>query len=443
MASVAIREYLKNKGIKNIGWQNGQVTVGGKSFYKPTSVKDGRSYATPEALDAALATLKGTQSQAPKPASNIIAFGAKKAAPAGTVPVREYLVNRGYDPSKIGWQSGTITLGDRYGINPSGVVGGRAYAPGSTIEAALRAMNYQSPAEQKAAARKEQIDSLVAALTQAVNQPFNYNPEEDPRYQAAQKLAEAQAQRASQRAMEELNARGILNSTVTSDRLGQIQQQSAESVASMIPGLYQSALQERQSQLGNLGDLANVLMKLYQTEQGQAQQPSRYDQALATEVAQQAAQEKLDWDRRYKEAGLTGMWQGQPTLEGLKTQYQIKKPYYKPSTGGGGPGKNESLNQLAVRIHELKNQGYSKEDVKNIMYQNAGELGQVKIGDVIKLVDDIYGDNGDNNSGYGVLGNGQSQPAQATTPEEIYKQALKKRPWWQKFIDILPGKQFR
>ncbi|TBL76257.1 hypothetical protein [Paenibacillus thalictri] len=50
-------------------------------------------------------------------------------------------------------------------------------------------------------------------------QQFSYNADSDPQYQAALRNAQRNAQVAGQAAQEELNSRGILNSTVTSDRL--------------------------------------------------------------------------------------------------------------------------------------------------------------------------------------------------------------------------------
>jgi hypothetical protein len=297
---VAIRDWLKQQGYtdEDIGWQNGQVTLRGKPFFQPTELRGGRSYASPEVLQSALASLYGTQRPAQQPAktgSNVIAFGRSQTVPTGTVPVREYLVAKGYDPTKIGWQqeTGTVTLGGQYGIAPSTILEGRAYAPRSTIEAALKALGYRTPEEQETVAKKKKTEDLLATLNQALNQPFTYRPEEDPRYQAARQLAEREAESASRRAMEELNVRGILPSTITADRLAQIQQQAASNVAGMIPQLYQSALSERQQYLSNLANLANMFNTLYTQELTQAQKGTPYEEALAEEAKTQQETAKL------------------------------------------------------------------------------------------------------------------------------------------------------
>ena len=57
------------------------------------------------------------------------------------------------------------------------------------------------------------FSSLAQEALRQIRQPFSYNPQQDPRYRALTQIAQQRAQAASRRALEEMNARGLLNST--------------------------------------------------------------------------------------------------------------------------------------------------------------------------------------------------------------------------------------
>ncbi|HAY22603.1 MAG TPA: hypothetical protein DCY27_10660 [Desulfobacterales bacterium] len=217
-------------------------------------------------------------------------------------------------------------------------------------------------------------------------------------------MAEAEAGRASQAAMEELNARGILPSTITSDRLAQIRQRSAESVAGMIPGLYQAAMQERQAQIGNLGTSLNALMALQQAVQSQEQaqwQRGLQEAGLTGEYmgapTWQAAQAERQWERQgeadqwaraLQEAGLTGMWQGQPTWERQYQERQLAQAAARASSGGSRGGLTltertrssygEALQGVADSLDALK-QAYGSQDYADMFSTEYGMLAPVQV----------------------------------------------------------------
>lgn len=116
------------------------------------------------------------------------------------------------------------------------------------------------------------------------------------------------------------------------------------------------------------------------------------------------------------------------------------------AAGGGGSGggsltsterKNRILNSLVPGIMNAKNSGIPVDQVTSELYENIGELGEaVSTKDIDDLVTRLYGEE--------TMGSGfESFTEPEMTPEEIQSQALKQRPWWQRVIDILPGKQFR
>ena len=105
---------------------------------------------------------------------------------------------------------------------------------------------YQQQVAQ-AQAQQKQINDLMAQLQTEIATPFN--PESSPQYNVLQKLAEQQAAKGSQNAMETLNARGILNSSITGDNVAQIQQEAMTGLNAQTTALAQ---QEKQQKLQNI-----------------------------------------------------------------------------------------------------------------------------------------------------------------------------------------------
>jgi hypothetical protein len=106
-----------------------------------------------------------------------------------------------------------------------------------------------------------------------------------PYYRSSLDAMKQGANQASQQAMEETNARGILNSTVTADRVGQIQSQA---MTQGIPALIEKAYKMQEGELGNLLNILNAYSGLENQEytrerQTQLDQWSREDTKLKQE----------------------------------------------------------------------------------------------------------------------------------------------------------------
>ena len=80
-------------------------------------------------------------------------------------------------------------------------------------------------------------DMIQKIMSGYTNGSQYYDPSQDPVYNSMLELSGKQADKAGLATMEEMNARGILNSTVTSDRVGQIKQGASDAVLGAIPGL--------------------------------------------------------------------------------------------------------------------------------------------------------------------------------------------------------------
>jgi len=146
---------------------------------------------------------------------------------------------------------------------------------------------YQSPYQQP-------MQDILTQIKQRLNENYDYTT--DPYYQSQVQLAEQQGQQASQQSMEELNERGILNSTITADRVAQAMQQAR---TERLPGAISQAYQMRQGETGNILSMLNAYAGL------EGQDYTRWRQAdqdaLARENTLYARQRQAEQDALAKE----------------------------------------------------------------------------------------------------------------------------------------------
>lgn len=122
-----------------------------------------------------------------------------------------------------------------------------------------------SPAKPNVSQSAELMD-LMRQLAIRESTPFSYDPNSDPSYQAALTRAKANIEQGNSAAQAEMNRRGILNSTITSDRMGEIASQEMGRVETdVLPSLQQAAYQQyldqenmKNQQLSNLGSVAQM-----------------------------------------------------------------------------------------------------------------------------------------------------------------------------------------
>ncbi|WP_091015996.1 hypothetical protein [Paenibacillus amylolyticus] len=106
--------------------------------------------------------------------------------------------------------------------------------------------------------------SQMKAIANREQSQFSYDPNADPLYQAALKRAQSNIDSGNSATQAELNRRGILNSTITSDRMSELAAQEMGRVETdVMPSLMQQAYQQymdqealKQQQFGNLGALS-------------------------------------------------------------------------------------------------------------------------------------------------------------------------------------------
>jgi len=214
-----IREYMKNKGFQDsqIGYDNKRkmVTANGQDFFQADYDKGGKAYGDVSTLDKAYNTYQQNQKK-----------------PVTTAAVTPTTVSQPAQPDP--WQTKVNALYDRLDA-----------AANKPFEA------YKAPAQ------------------------FQYDPENDPQYQAALNRAKANAATATNNAMVSLGERGIGNSSIVADRANQIQQGELGRVSdTVLPQLMDQAYrryvddnnkqyQQYMDQYGmyrdSLGDVQNLL----------------------------------------------------------------------------------------------------------------------------------------------------------------------------------------
>lgn len=109
---------------------------------------------------------------------------------------------------------------------------------------------------------------LMRQIASRETTPFNYDAKSDPAYQAALQRAQANIDQGNSAAQAEMNRRNILNSTITSDRMGEIASQEMGRVETdVLPSLMQQAYQKyldqenmKQQQFANYGSLAQMYL---------------------------------------------------------------------------------------------------------------------------------------------------------------------------------------
>lgn len=104
-------------------------------------------------------------------------------------------------------------------------------------------------------------NDILSQIKQNISKQYDYTS--NPYYQAQLNLAQQEGEQASRRAMEELNRRNILNSTITGYQVGQAQQ---EAINARMPSAIQTINTMNQQNLSNLFDLYDVYSGLEKQE---------------------------------------------------------------------------------------------------------------------------------------------------------------------------------
>ncbi|MFK4167250.1 hypothetical protein ACI2LM_13470 [Paenibacillus lautus] len=147
-------------------------------------------------------------------------------------------------------------------------------------------------------------DMMKNRATQAPKE-FSYDAQSDPAYQAALQRARANIDAGNSQAQAEMNRRGILNSTITSDRMGEISANEMGRVETdVLPSLMQQAYQRYADQL--------------------AQEQQQF-QNLGSLYGMNISEDQRGFDNRVTESGLTGNYMPAGAQEIINNILDLKR----------------------------------------------------------------------------------------------------------------------
>ena len=228
---------------------------------------------------------------------------------ATPVWVRQYLRDQGYRDEDITWdpESRAVRVQGRTFMYGTPQADSRIYATQDELRDALRQFRQQG--------LQSRTEQTLGRIENIVNQepfqfrapqPFQYDPQSDPAYQAALREAQRNAQSAANQAMATLAKRGLGNSSITDSAVARAQQSAFARVSdTVLPALIQQAYQR-------YADQANRDLQLQQIQYGTLQDRIAN---LARVLGLQSDLYQQDFQNELAEAGLTGRFRGENTLE--------------------------------------------------------------------------------------------------------------------------------
>lgn len=237
-----VRSTLNARGVDNsrIGWDGSSVTIDGKGAYTPEYNDNGITYASPSGIRQLTDT-------------------AYRQSGDELVAARDYVTAQGYSGT-VNWDGENVIIGGQ-SIKPVYVQDGIAYLPRSQADAAVSGMedragiiggeNVLGYTEQRYG---DKIDNALGAILE--REEFDYDPEQDPAYQAYRTQYRREAEQAMRRVLNNNNssitgASGAVLSEAMADRDAVL-----EKLTDMIPVLEQNAYNrytgETQRLLSNL-----------------------------------------------------------------------------------------------------------------------------------------------------------------------------------------------
>lgn len=302
---------------------------------------------------------------------------------------RDYLRQRGVGNDQIGYSNGWVTIDGVQVFQPTRLQDNKSYGTKEDLDRAFNAYQ-QTQGQRKVSDTLGQIETKINTPFQPYQpaQPFSYDPQSDPQYQAALRRAQENARLASGNTMAQMNARGLLNSTITADRVGQIQQGEMARVSDeLVPQLMQQAYQRymdaenqryrqyldqygmAQDQIGNLGNLVGLR--------------SGYNQQLSAEDQRALDNAQRDWENRFAYGQAIGTFgNGQKTLEArdMEFSHQLALDQYNRGVFESDREFSENLRRFGLqyaldqKAFELSRQNSIADNNRQAAGQSFGQL---------------------------------------------------------------------
>lgn len=162
--------------------------------------------------------------------------------------------------------------------------GGRMNLPQSSIT---------DPAQKQYQDYQNQMNELMTQL-KSFAQPMQYNPATDPQALAYKQYYDNLAKQGSQNAMEEMNSRGLLNSSMTAGEIAKAEQDANLAYGTKVADLGQQFYQRQQDQFNNTAKLIGLLGDLQQRGLDNQHWNQTYELQKQAQEFNQGRQSKLD-----------------------------------------------------------------------------------------------------------------------------------------------------
>lgn len=213
--------------------------------------------------------------------------------------------------------------------------------------------------------------SQMRAIANQERTPFSYDPESDPQYQAALKRAQANISSGNAATQAEMNRRGILNSTITSDRMSELAAQEMGRVETdVMPSLLQQAYQRymdqealTQQRFGNLGTLAQGYLGEDQRQFGNRVTEGELLGNYMPEGAQNAINNILQLKQQAEAKGITAAERSKLSAQADGYRAQLLSMGIDPSAYASGVNfntartNNAGIRTLNGQAMDLQRQG--------------------------------------------------------------------------------------
>lgn len=195
------------------------------------------------------------------------------------------------------------SLSDPEAANSFRLANPQYFRTGVTTPTAAKTVSSYQPTRQQTE-YQSQVGDILSQLRERVTSPQDIT--QTPYYKQSMEGLQAQQDIASRASLEAMNARNILNSSITSDRDSQIR---AQILAGALPGIYQTAQQMQQAETGNLLNMLNAYQGLEQQEyqRGTTQEQQQYERqrqeeqdrlsAESARIEQEQTQLQNAWNR--------------------------------------------------------------------------------------------------------------------------------------------------
>jgi hypothetical protein len=229
----------------------------------------------------------------------------------------------------------------------------------------------------QASGYKTQIDDMMKT-------GFTYDPNTDASYQSLEALAQKNAKTASAGAMEDMNDRGILNSTVTSDRLGQIQQTAQDAVTAQVPNLQNAAYGKYMDKLSQLNNMWNSTVGQAQNERAFGESTKQWNLGYNLDL-QKFNTDNAHWQQQFDygkaQDSINNAFKGQQlnidqmqyTLQALKQQQDMMGVNNTQATQGaisellGAKNADDALNIMTQKAQQYYEGGVNFTQLMNAL----------------------------------------------------------------------------